>query len=122
VTVVSVISEQNMPGKTRTYSRLNREAVRLLGQQIKLGRKSRRMTEKELATRAGIARSTLQRIEAGDPLVEVGLVFEAAILAGVTLFDPGATTLAPQLDRIHDKLTLLPKAVRRRQQSFDDDF
>lgn len=111
-----------MPSKTRTYSRLNREAVRLLGQQIKLGRKSRRMTEKELATRAGIARSTLQRIEGGDPLVEVGLVFEAAILAGVALFDPGATTLAPQLERIHDKLMLLPKAVRRRQQSFDDDF
>ena len=111
-----------MPNKTRTYSRLNREAVRLLGQQIKLGRKSRRMPEKELAARAGIARSTLQRIESGDPLVELGLVFEAAILAGVTLFDPGATTLAPQLDRVHDKLTLLPKSVRRRRQGIDDDF
>ena len=111
-----------MPSKTRTYSRLNREAVRLLGQQIKLGRKSRRMTEKELAARVGIARSTLQRIEGGDPLVEVGLVFEAAILAGVTLFDPGATTLVPQIDRINDKLTLLPQAVRRRHQGIDDDF
>ncbi len=111
-----------MPNKTRTYSRLNREAVRLLGQQIKLGRKSRRMPEKELAARAGIARSTLQRIESGDPLVELGLVFEAAILAGVTLFDPGATTLAPQLDRVHDKLMLLPKSVRQRRQGIDDDF
>ena len=111
-----------MPRKIRAYSRLNRDAVKLMGQQIKLGRKSRRMTEKELATRAGIARSTLQRIEGGDPLVEVGLVFEVAILAGVTLFVPGATTLAPQLERMHDKLMLLPKAVRRRQQGFDDDF
>lgn len=35
------------------------------------------MSEKDLAARIGIARSTLQRIEKGAPVVEIGLVCEA---------------------------------------------
>ena len=65
----------------RPYSRLTKEALTLLGAQVRLARKRRRMTEMELAERAGIARSTLQLIEKGDPRVEIGLVFEAATLA-----------------------------------------
>ena len=71
-----------MPSKPRTYSRLSEEALALLGKQIRLARKGRRMSEKDLSDRIGIARSTLQRIEKGDPVVEIGLVFEAATLTG----------------------------------------
>ncbi len=67
----------------------------MLGAQVRLARKQRRMTEVELAERAGIARSTLQLIEKGDPRVDIGLVFEAAIMAGVSLFVPEASSLAP---------------------------
>ena len=88
-----------MPRKTRTYSRLTQQALTLMGQQIKLARKTRRLSESELAERVGIARSTLQRIEKGDPLVEIGLVFEAATLTGVGLFEPDATSLAVFLKR-----------------------
>ena len=42
----------------------------------------------------------MQRIEKGDPAVEIGLVFEAATLTGVHLFVPEATTLVPQIGRI----------------------
>jgi len=80
------------------------------------------MSEYDLAARVGIARSTLQRIEKGDASVEIGLVLEAATLAGVALFVPEATTLAPQIERVDDKLALMPGSIRKRPREVDDDF
>ena len=80
------------------------------------------MSEMELSERIGIARSTLQRIERGDPVVEIGLVFEAAVLTGVDLFVPTVTTLAPQINRIDDKLALMPGSIRKPARAVDDDF
>ena len=114
--------EDFVSNKQRSYSRLSREALLLLGKQIKLARKQRRMSEHDLAARVGIARSTLQRIEKGDPAVEIGLVFEAATLTGVDLFVPEATTLAPQIERIDDKLALMPGSIRGTRREVDDDF
>ena len=111
-----------MSSKPRTYSRLCREALLLLGKQIRLARKVRRMSEKDLSARIGIARSTLQRIEKGDPAVEIGFVFEAATLTGVDLFVPETTTLIPQLGRIDDKLMLMPGSIRTAGRKVDDDF
>jgi DNA-binding XRE family transcriptional regulator len=108
--------------RPRTYSRLTTEALRLLGAQVRLGRKQHAMTESDLAERIGIARSTLQLIERGDPKVEIGLVFEAATLVGVGLFEPEASTLAPQIERVADKIALLPHSVRRRPGTVKDDF
>jgi transcriptional regulator with XRE-family HTH domain len=112
-----------MATHVRTYSFLTEEALRLLGKQVRLARKQRGMTETDLAERVGIARSTLQLIEKGDPRTEIGLVFEAATLVGVPLFIAEATTLAAQIERIDDKLALLPHSVRRRtSQEVKDDF
>ena len=111
-----------MPSKPRTYSRLSEEALALLGKQIRLARKGRRMSEKDLSERIGVARSTLQRIEKGDPVVEIGLVFEAATLTGVDLFVPEASTLVPQIGRIDDKLALMPGSIRGTRPGFDDEF
>lgn len=111
-----------MPRRARAYSSLTEEALTLLGQQIRLARKSLRMSEASLAERAGMARSTLQRIERGEPLVEIGLVFEAATLVGVALFEPNATTLAPQIERMNDKLALMPAYIRKPRREVDDDF
>ena len=80
------------------------------------------MSEHDLAARIGIARSTLQRMEKGDPSVEIGLVLEAATLTGVDLFAPDATTLAPLIDRIDDKLALMPGSIRKTRREVDDDF
>lgn len=106
----------------RSYSRLTGEALRLLAGQIRLARKSHRMSEMDLAARIGVARSTLQLIEKGSPSVAVGLVFEAATVVGVPLFVPEATTLAPHLERIGDKLALMPKAIRKPTGPVYNDF
>lgn len=107
---------------TRTYSKYAREALSLLGKQIRLGRKQRRWSEHELAERAGIARATLQKIEKGDPGCAIGLVFEVATLVGVALFEPELPGLARQHERLDDKLALLPKAVRPSATAVNDEF
>lgn len=106
----------------RTYSKYTREAMSLLGKQIRLGRKQRRWSEHELAERAGIARATLQKIEKGDPGCAIGLVFEVATLVGVTLFEPDLPGLARQHERFNDKLALLPKAIRPAATGVNDEF
>ncbi len=52
--------------KARAYSKVTQEAAKLLGRQIKIGRKRRGWSENQLAERAGIARATVQKIERGD--------------------------------------------------------
>lgn len=111
-----------MPEHLRTYSRTTREALSLLGQQIRLARKQRKMTEADLAARIGIARSTLQSIEKGHPKVEIGLAFEAAVLLGVPLFVDEPSRLAPEIARLDDKLALLPRSIRRPRSEPHDDF
>lgn len=111
-----------MPRLQRSYSVITKEALRLLSMQIKMARKERRMTEAELAERIGVARSTVQLIEKGAPTVAVGLVFEAARVVGVGLFVPEATSLTPLLERVRDRLTLLPKSIRKPKAVVDNDF
>jgi DNA-binding XRE family transcriptional regulator len=53
--------------------RLTSFPLSVLGKMIRHGRKQRRMTEVEFAERLGIARSTLQRLEKGDPKVEASI-------------------------------------------------
>ncbi len=108
--------------KERIYSRYTREAVILLAKQIRLGRKQRRWTEHELAERAGISRATLQKIEKGDLSVAIGIVLEVAVLVGVPLFVQEPDSLTAHISRMNDKLALLPSAVRKPENSVDDDF
>lgn len=110
------------PTRKRTYSRATREATELLGKLIRLSRKERKMTENELAGRAGISRATLQKIERGDLKCEIGLFFEVATLVGVKLFGmEDSSTVSMHLGRINDKLALLPQSVRT-SMKVDDDF
>ncbi|MCF6263509.1 MAG: helix-turn-helix domain-containing protein [Xanthomonadales bacterium] len=106
----------------RTYSAYSIDAMRLLGATIRAQRKSNRMSELELAERAGIARNVVQRIEQGDMTCGVGLVFEAAHIVGISLFDADPSRLASQIKHIEDKLTLLPKAIHKKTKVINDDF
>ena len=108
--------------KERTYSRYTHEAATLMARQIQLGRKQRKWTERELAERAGISRATLQKIEKGDLSVAVGLVFEVAALVGLALFDQERASLTSHIVRANDRLALLPRSVRKRRESVDDEF
>ena len=108
--------------KNRTYLRPTRDAAELLGKLIQLGRKDRKMTVEDLSGRAGISRKTLQKIERGDPKCEIGLVFETAYLVGVKLFGyEGHENIRYSIDRVEDKLALLPKQIRRNMK-VDDEF
>ena len=106
----------------RTYSRYSQEAIALLGSLIRAARKERRMTAQEVSDRAGIRRGLLQGIEKGDPKCEIGATFEVATILGVKLFDADATTLTKHIRQTDDRLTLLPKSVRKKVKVADDDF
>ena len=83
-----------------------------LGEDISIARRKRRISTESMAERAFISRSTLYKIERGDPSVSVGAY--TAVLAILGLTD-GLTQLA---DRRNDDLGLdleefrLPKRVR----------
>ncbi len=106
----------------RAYSHYTKDAVVLLGKLIRLARKDRRMTEHDLADRAGIARGTLQKIEKGNLKCEIGIFFEVATLVGIKLFDSDNSALSMHIDRIDDKIALLPKSIRKNQSTLYDDF
>ena len=110
--------------KKRVYSHYTKDAALLLGKDIELARKARKLTAHDFADRVGISRITLKKIERGDLKCELGLVLEAAALAGVKLFDvdPHGQTFARSLERVSDKLALLPKSVRARRKEVDDEF
>jgi transcriptional regulator with XRE-family HTH domain len=108
--------------KSRTYLPATKEATELLGKLIRLERRERKMSEEDLAGRAGITRRTLQRIERGDPKCAIGLFFELAVLVGVRLFDiDDRTTFATHLDRVNSRLAVLPQRIRT-SIKVDDDF
>ncbi len=106
----------------RTYSRYSRDATALLGGLIRAARKERKLTEKEVAERAGISRGMLQRIEKGDLKCQIGAAFEVATIVGIKLFDADEAELSNNLSLTRDKLALLPKSVRKKSKVVRDDF
>jgi transcriptional regulator with XRE-family HTH domain len=96
------------------------EASCLLGARIQLARRERRWTLQELADRVGVTTVTMRKVERGDPSVRLGVAFEAATLTGVLLFDPDPARRRLEVERVDDRLAVLPRLVRRRE--IDDDF
>ena len=107
---------------TGTYSRITRHAANLLGKQIRIARKERKMTAQDLADRAGISRGLLQRIEKGNLKCQVGAVFEAATLVGLKLFEADEPSLIARIRQADDKIALLPKHIHPSKKVVDDDF
>ncbi len=108
--------------KLRTYSKYAQEAARLIGKQIKLSRKQRKWSEKNLADRAGISRATLQKIENGEMTCAIGLVFEAAALVGLNLFEQDKIPLSISIENVSNKIALLPRRIKSETKAVDDDF
>lgn len=111
-----------MSKKARPYSRYARDAAVLLGQLIHKARIERKMTAEELASRAGLSRGLLRRIENGDLGCALGAVFEAAAVAGVPLFEADDRGLASALASNSVVMALLPKSVRTPREKPNDDF
>lgn len=108
--------------RTRSYSRVTKQALSVLGKLIKASRIEREITTAELSDRAGITRKTLRNIENGETGSEIGIVFEVASLVGVRLFDVDDRRLTMHNTLLDEKLTLLPKSIRHSKQEIDDDF
>lgn len=76
-----------------------RDATQLLGAQIRTGRQARGWTISGLAERAGVSEKTIRKVEAGDPRVSIGTVFDCARLVGVPLFYDDDLRLAGEAAR-----------------------
>ena len=107
---------------SRPYSQYNLHALELLGQLVREARLSKLLTTSDLAARAGISRTLLQRIERGDPGCSIGAAFEVATICGVPLYEQEPRGLASQVAVQREKMTLLPKAVRTSIKAIKDDF
>lgn len=106
-------------------SRASRDALTVLGAQIKQARIAKAWTMKDLADRIGVDSRTLSAVEHGSAHVAVGTVFNAAFAVEVNLFGLEGDELALARRRGEDTLALLPKLVRARSSapgsSADDD-
>ena len=107
---------------SRPFSQYSLDALTLLGQLVRESRNAKAMTTTDLASRAGISRALLQRIERGDPGCSIGVVFEVATICGVSLFEQEKRQLSYELTRHGEKMALLPKAVRSVFVGVKDDF
>ncbi len=89
-----------------------RKALVKLGADITVARKKRRISTVSMAERAFLSRSTLARIEKGDPTVSMGAYLSVLAILGL------AKNLGQVADRTHDSLGLdldedrLPKRIR----------
>jgi|ERR1700723_2780168 transcriptional regulator with XRE-family HTH domain len=106
----------------RAYSRQTLEALKLLADTIRAGRIEGKITTREMANRAGVSRSLLQRIEEGDPSCTIGAVFEVAVIAGVSLFETDPDRLQTHRTALREKLSLLPRQARKPKRVIRDDF
>lgn len=82
------------------------EAVRLLGENIRIARIKRRLPQALVAERAGISVNTLSKLENGDPGIAVGNV--AAVLQALGFEDP----LSSLADAGSDEAGLLLESKR----------
>jgi len=106
----------------RPHSRYSLDATLLLGQLIRRARIERKLTTADLASRLGASRGLVQRIEKGDPGCAIGIVFEAAAIVGVRLFDADQVAISAAMNATTTTLALLPKTVRTPKVELKDDF
>lgn len=92
-----------------------RRTLRKLGQDIREARKRRGLTMEVVAERAFTSRKTLQRVEAGDHAVSIGIY--ASVLHALGLLDSLGDIADLRNDELGQTLSSanLPKRVRTRR-------
>ena len=97
-------------------------AIRALGGHIAEARKRRRMTQQDLASRAGVSRQTIIRLEGGNPRVE--LAAAVAALWAMDLHHEIGEIAALEHDAVGATLAQarLGTRVRASAADVDDDF
>lgn len=89
-----------------------RKALSQLGGDLRDARRRRRLPMAVVADRAFTSRSTLQRVEAGDPSVSIGIY--AAVLHALGLLDGLSRLANPAHDPVGQSLAAasLPQRIR----------
>ncbi|MFD3510962.1 helix-turn-helix transcriptional regulator [Nocardia sp. NPDC058666] len=98
------------------------DAVRVLGQQVRLARRAKNWTAADLAAATGVSPRTISSIETGSSAVSIGNVLNVAAIAGVPLFgvdDPAELTRMRL--RGEERIALIPTRVRHPAPEEDDD-
>lgn len=111
-----------MARRPHTISRATKDVLDILGSQIAAARRESRWTASELASRAGISENTLRDIERGAPTVSIGSVFEVALLLRIPLYTDDDAARADLRALAGDRLALLGRRVRPRDEAVDDAF
>jgi hypothetical protein len=89
-----------------------RKALGKLGSDLRDARRRRHLPMAVVADRAFTSRSTLQRVEAGDPAVSIGIY--AAVMHALGLLEGLGRLADPSMDQVGQALAdkLLPQRVR----------
>jgi len=114
-----------MPAKSRTALPIPvRRALRKLGTDIRDARRRRRIPTAIMAERAFVSRTTLNRVEKGDPGVSLGIYATVLFVLGMTdrlaeLADPrhDAVGLSLEGERLPQRIRIRP--VRRTEPEGD---
>lgn len=72
-----------MKSKKRILFPKHQKILQVLGENIKLARKRRKLTTIQVAERAGIDRTTLYQVERGNPSVSMGAYFNVLRVLGL---------------------------------------
>ncbi len=115
----------NMPRQltfARTAPATVVDQARLLGVRLRVARKRRRLTLRELAAKAGIAYDTARAVEGGN--IQTGIGAYLALAWAMGFDSPLAEALKPEGDAEGGALALaqLPKRVRHPPPNADNDF
>jgi transcriptional regulator with XRE-family HTH domain len=99
-----------------------KDGARQFGERLALARKRRRLTLRELASKAGISYDTARAAEAGN--LQTGLGAYLAMLWAMGLESEIQAFIDPQRDDEGKQLELarLPQRVRHPKDQVDDDF
>ena len=99
---------KNMPSKPPVIFPKEQRLLTALGERVKLARRRRKLSSTTVAGRAGISRTSLYKVESGDPGVTMGSYLR--VLAAVGLEDDLAQIAADdRVGRRLQDLALEPK-------------
>lgn len=89
-----------------------KDALQMLGHQVRIRRHERQWSARGLAQRVGVSEKTVLAIEQGSPGVAIGTAFNVADKVGLALFEMEAADRRFARRLSADALRLLPRNVR----------
>jgi len=97
------------------------QALKDLGNEMRLARKRRRWTIAELASKMGVSAPTVIGMEQGQPTIGMGILFSALWILGL---EKELSILSHPNDRVGQELAnrRLPKKIRHSPRKLNNDF